>query len=88
MNSSGDLLTGPSVSLIYRDESGWILLDDLVVGTSDDVARWGYGFVAYPHLSDRIEVTNRAGTVREKAGVIAGCRSGTYVVLTPEVYPQ
>ena len=77
MNSAGDLLT---YSYVYRDDWGWVKIDDLVVGTDPDVQAWSSGtaYVAYQN-----GINDRGGP--SDAGQITGYFSdGRLFVLTPE----
>ena len=77
MNSWGDLLTS---SYVYRDDWGWVKINDLVVGTDADMQAWSSGnaYVAYQN-----GINDRGGL--SLAGQIAGYFSdGRLFVLTPE----
>ncbi len=81
MNSSKDLVTRYQV---YRDDWGWVSLNDVVVGTSADLARWNqWGYLDLfqgPHLSDRTLIGNGI-----EAAIVTGGKSGSLVILTPEL---
>jgi len=74
MNDSRDVLTNRQV---YRDDwGGWVALDNLVVGSTTDLARWSGAFPTRFHITNRIAAAN--------AGIIAGRRDGL-VILMPEI---
>lgn len=77
MNSDRDLVTRME---IYRDDWGrWISVNDLVVGTPEDLELWPDRYLYWPLITNRIPI---AGT-NEEAGIIVGGRSGLMVILTP-----
>lgn len=91
INNQRDMVT---TCMVYLDDwRDWIELDDLVVGTSEDVARWfelDAGFLRSPMLGNRISVSN--GTSTTEAGIIVALQIGAgftwdqreVVVLIPE----
>jgi hypothetical protein len=80
INSSGDLLT---ISHVYRDDWGWVKIDDLLVGTDTDMQAWWSGVRAVARQNG---INDRGGP--SDAGQITGNISdGRIFILTPEPAP-
>ena len=75
INSSGDMVT---VGSIYRDDWGWVNVDDLVVGTRDDLRVWRHSASIYA-MTDRVGQTDSAQ--------ITGTADTLLFILTPEPAP-
>lgn len=76
MNSSGDLI---SQQYVYRNDWGWVHINDLVVGTEADLQVW------HSLTSDMSVINDRAGQIG--SGQIAGRLGSILFVLTPEPTP-
>jgi hypothetical protein len=81
INSSGDLI---SHTQTYRDDWGWVRLDDLVVGSNDDLADWILGAPDLFTMNDRGGAAD-AGQLVGRLGSVAPLP--ILFVLTPEPAP-